>query len=343
MVQIAAEEKRGPKDIFFGTFLPAVFSLLWLGYSAVHLRPLLQETEDMSPEPGQLIYSRNEVWAEVGDRVRVPLQNAPPLKSCTIDSFPGLPNGLLMDSDATIQGLALAAAAMRPYTIELVCKKSKDVMFQTSSVDVLQISIGIISSISQVNYVETDIIYARDKHMRIPAIYDKEMGPLLFRASHPFPQGLSLDPGSGLIQVSSHLVFYFLLPMLASICCSPETRDGSLMLRRLQGTIKEPGMIWHGTITVQNKKDATKSFAFSLAEGTPQERDQHHQVLLYSALFLSTKNYHDGGFLNMLGPAWQSAKKKAREASVAAAADKQQLKKQTPLPHAAHQARRFVF
>lgn len=181
-------------------------------YSAVHLRQLLQKTEDMSPEAGQLIYSRNEVWAEVGDRVRVPLQNAPPLKSCTFDSFPGLPNGLLMDSDATIQGLALAAAAMRPYTIELVCKKSKDVKFHTSSVNVLQISIGIISSISQVNYVQTDIIYARDKHVHIPAIYDKEMGPLLFSVSPPFPQGLSLDHGSGLIQVSSHLVFPFLLP-----------------------------------------------------------------------------------------------------------------------------------
>ena len=103
-------------------------------------------------------------------------------------------------------------------------------------------------------------------------------------------------------------------------------------------------MSWQGIITVQNKKDATKSFAFSLAEGTPQERDQHHQVLLSSSLFLSTKNYHDGSkILNMLDLAWQSAKKKAREASVAAAADKQQLKKQTPLPHAAHQARRFVF
>jgi hypothetical protein len=40
-----------------------------------------------------------------------------------------------------------------------------------------------------------------------------------------------------------------------------------------------PGIIWQGKITVQNKRDATKQFAFSLAEGTPQQEDEYHQVV----------------------------------------------------------------
>jgi hypothetical protein len=155
------------------------------------------------PVAVEMFYAKedHEIWAAVDERLRIPLQNAPPLKSCTFDSFPGLPNGLLIDGDAAIQGVPLAAAAMRPYTIEVVCKKTKGIMLHTSRVEVLQVSLAIISTISQVGYVETELIYVQGKQMRISAIYDRSHGPLEFSVWPQFSQGLALDHSSGLIQV----------------------------------------------------------------------------------------------------------------------------------------------
>ena len=109
------------------------------------------------------------------------------------------------------------------------------------------------------------------------------MGPLQFIASSSLPTGLALDRSSGLIQVSSILRGR----MLAGVRCSTELEfeGGLLMLRFLQGTIKETGVAWQGTITVENKRGATKRFPLSLAEGTRRQQDQHDQVPLDCASF----------------------------------------------------------
>ena len=50
--------------------------------------------------------SDEPVWARVGDSIKIPLKNAEDITNATFDCFPGLPNGLRIDKDGTILGVA---------------------------------------------------------------------------------------------------------------------------------------------------------------------------------------------------------------------------------------------
>jgi hypothetical protein len=50
--------------------------------------------------------SDEPIWARVGDSIKIPLKNAEDITNATFDCFPGLPNGLHIDKDGTILGVA---------------------------------------------------------------------------------------------------------------------------------------------------------------------------------------------------------------------------------------------
>jgi len=50
--------------------------------------------------------SDEPIWARVGDSIKIPLKNTEDITNATFDCFPGLPNGLHIDKDGTILGVA---------------------------------------------------------------------------------------------------------------------------------------------------------------------------------------------------------------------------------------------
>jgi len=50
--------------------------------------------------------SDEPIWARAGDSIKIPLKNSKIKSIATFDCFPGLPNGLHIDKDGTILGVA---------------------------------------------------------------------------------------------------------------------------------------------------------------------------------------------------------------------------------------------
>jgi len=188
-----AEKKMGIWEFVLRNIAPLlVISCLVAG--AVHFRRLEGAPVEISnvvmpePELGRMYYSDITIWAEIGTNLFIPLQNGHHLSNCTFDSFPGLPKGVHISKNGDLEGVAGKASAARPYTIDLTFKgsrrKNKQTNVHKKQVIVVGVSIGVISSISHVDYVDTNIVFVQGEKVHVPAVYNKDVGPLEFTGKH---------------------------------------------------------------------------------------------------------------------------------------------------------------